>query len=276
MKTKSIQQKLILSFGIFLGFSACSLTPQERPLDPTTLPGLLLSLYRPSAEQLPVSGVSFWIRADDAVNQSGLTIWPDRSGFGSTIAGPQIQIEGNRVNGRPAVLFPGSQPYRLDGLANQLISNTFSVLTVFRNATPSSAINQAFVNIGSSSGGIEFGLDFTSERLILLKSDLLAVLTGVTTITNTSTYYMTSLTYDASGNGVIYLNGTSDVTGTNLQTFTNNGQITIGGRTDDTEYFKGHLAEVIVFTHSLSVTDRQLLECYLSRRYAISVPFACP
>ncbi len=273
---RPLAQRAVLATCSFLAIGNCVLKPQEHPLDPTTLPGLLLSLYRPSAEQLPVSGVSFWIRADDAVNQSGLTIWPDRSGFGSTIAGPQIQIEGNRVNGRPAVLFPGSQPYRLDGLANQLISNTFSVLTVFRNATPSSAINQAFVNIGSSSGGIEFGLDFTSERLILLKSDLLAVLTGVTTITNTSTYYMTSLTYDTSGNGVIYLNGTSDVTGTNLQTFTNSGQITIGGRTDDTEYFKGHIAEVIIYTRFLSVAERQLLECYLSIRYAISVPFVCP
>lgn len=266
----------MLAVCLILAIGSCKLNPQENPLDPNTQQGLLLSLYRSPAEQLPVSGVGFWIRADDAVNQPGLTIWPDRSGYGSTIAGPQIPIEGNRVNGRPAVLFPGSQPYRLDGLASQLISNTFSVLVVFRNGTPSpSGVNQAFVNIGSAVGGVEFGVDGGSERLILLKSNILPMFTGVSTITNTGTYYMTSLTYDTSGNGVIYLNGTSDVAGTNLQTFTNSGQITIGSRTDDTEYFKGHIAEVIIYTRSLPVSDRQLLECYLSRRYAISVPFAC-
>ena len=273
---RPLAQRVVLATCSFLAIGSCVLKPREHPLDPTTLQGLLLSLYRPSAEQLPVSGVSFWTRADDAVNQSGLTIWPDRSGFSSTIAGPQIQVEGNRVNGRPAVLFPGSQPYRLDGLANQLISNTFSVLVVFRNGTATpTGVNQAFVNVGSAVGGVEFGLDGATERLILLKSNTLAMFTGVTVISNTTAYNMSTLTYDASGNGIIYLNGASDVSGTNLQTFTNNGQITISGRTDDSEYFKGHIAEVIVFTRSLSAADRQSLECYFSRRYAISVSFAC-
>lgn len=265
-----------LSFSLFGVTGACAFTPKADPLDPTTAEGLILSLVRPS-EQLPVSGAGFWIRADDAVNQSGLTIWSDRSGFGSTIAGPQIPVEGGRINGRPAVLFPGATPYRQDGVASQLVSNTFSVLVVFRNGTPSSSgVNQAFINIGSAVGGIEFGLDGASERLILLKSNILPMLTGVTVISNTGTYYVTTLTYDTSGNAVIYLNGTNDAAGTNVQTFTNNGQITIGGRTDDTEYFKGHIAEAIVYTRSLSVSDRQSVECYLSRRYAISVPFSCP
>lgn len=255
---------------------ACSFQPQEHPVDPTTTQGLLLSLYRP-VEQLPVSGAGFWIRADDARTQPGFTIWPDRSTFSSMTSGPQIAIEGNRVNGRPAALMPGSTPYRLDGLASQLISNTFSILAVFRNGTATpTGVNQALVNVGSAAGGVEFGLDGATERMILLKSNVLAMFTGVTVISNTTAYYITTLTYDTSGNGTIYLNGASDVSGTNLQTFTNSGQITIGGRTDDTEYFKGHIAELIIYTHSLSVSDRQLLECYLSRRYAIGLSFACP
>lgn len=150
------------------------------------------------------------------------------------------------------------------------------MLVVFRNGTASpTSVNQAFVNIGSAVGGVEFGLDGATERLILLKSNILPMFTGATAINNTTSYNIASLTYDTSGNGIIYLNGVSDVSGTNLQTFTNNGQITISSRTDDTEYFMGHIAEVIIYTRSLPVSDLQLVECYLSKRYAISVPFTC-
>jgi hypothetical protein len=266
------KQQEAARFVFFSG--ACAFKPQEHPVDPTTQ-GLILSLLS-WPEQLPVSGAVLWLRADDAFNQNSLTIWPDRTANASSVAGPLIQIEANQVNGRPAVNFPGSPPYRLDGLASQLISNTFSVIAVFRNGTSTpSGVNQALVNVGSAVGGVEYAVDGGSERLILLKSNVLPLFTGVTVLTNTTPYHITTTTYDTSGNAAIYLNGTSEASGTNLQVFTNSGQITIGGRTDDTEYFKGHIAEVIVFTRSLSLSDRQSLECYLSRRYANNVPFAC-
>ncbi|MCE9598934.1 MAG: LamG domain-containing protein [Spirochaetia bacterium] len=269
--------KIVCIICFLLGCGACSFKPQEHPLDPTTAQGLILSLLGASTEQLPVSGAGLWLRADDAFNQNSLTIWPDRTANGSAIAGPLIPVEGNQVNGKPAVNFPGSSPYRLNGVASQLISNTFSVLAVFRNGTSApTGVNQALINVGPGVGGVEYALDGASEQLLLLKSNVLPMFVGVSPLTNTTPYRITTLTYDTSGNGIIYLNGATEVSGTNLQTFTNSGQITIGSRTDDTEYFKGHIAEVIVFTRSLSVSDRQSLECYLSKRYAISVSFACP
>lgn len=271
-RTKALLQSAFLSacFSLSIG---CSLQPQEHPLDPTTLQGLLLSLT-PSAEQLPVSGFGFWIRADDAVNQSGLTYVPDRSGYGSSVTGPQIPIDASIVNGRPAAPFSGSS--RLFGWANQLQSNVFSSLVVFRNgAPPPTASHQSLLIIGAASGGIQFALNPASAFLASLKSNSVALFTGVTSNSNTAVFNIGSITYDPGGNDVMYLNGTSDVSGTNVQTFTQDGSLSIGGRNDNSAYFTGHIAEVIIYTRSLSVSDRELLECYLSRRYAISVPFAC-
>lgn len=62
---------------------------------------------------------------------------------------------------------------------------------------------------------------------------------------------------------------------TNLQAFVNQGQVAIGARYNSTEFFKGHVAEVIVFTSALPATERQALECYLSVRYNINLSFAC-
>ncbi len=268
--------RLLSGFLVFIALFGC-LEPESSVFDPTTPDGqVLLGLVDSQVTpRLPVSGAGLWLRAQDARIQNSQTLWVDRSDHASMLSGPALSVEPGSANGRPAVYFPGT-PYAVGTLVPPLISSTSSILVVFKNGTPSpTGVNQTLVGLGSASGGFQFGLDGATGRLLALKSDILLLFIGVTPITDTSTYYIASVTYDASGNGSIYLNGTSEVNATNLQTLVHQGQVAIGGRYNSTEFLKGHIAEVIVFTSVLSATDRQALECYLAKRYGIGLSFVC-
>lgn len=267
-QTKALLQRAFLSacFSLSIG---CSLQPQEHPLDPTTLQGLLLSLRTASAEQLPVTGAVIWSRADDAFITSSTTICPERM-YAGNISGPSVPVIAASVGGQSAFYFDGTTHLR--GFAPQMQSNIMSVLTVFRRTVPSGT--NALVGIGNGSGGFEMRLN--ANPLDVLKANVLGIVSGATAITNTSAAYIGTFTYDVAGNASVFINGTLDGSATNAQVFTlSPAHYTIGAKTDSTEPMEGYIAEVIVFPRAITSAERQLVECYLSRRYAITVPFSC-
>lgn len=112
------------------------LTAERSLLDPTTIEGLTLFylIDLQATPQLPVSGVSLWLRAQDARILNSQTVWADRSGLSVTVSGPALLIEAANVNGRPAVYFPGTLNF-VNTLAPQLISSTNTILVAFKNGT---------------------------------------------------------------------------------------------------------------------------------------------
>lgn len=231
---------------------------------------MFLSLLSPSQEQLPVAGASFWVRADDASGNA--TTWTDRA-QGNVLLGAATSVSQAGVGGKPAVLFSGANYYK--GFAVQTnVSNAMSILSVFQRFA--SSANSVFSG-GLDPAGFQLRTSPT-DKLEFLNMGVASVLVGVTNLNNFTTPYIGTATYDASGNCALFVNGTLDASALNLVSFTFDaqGSVAVGARAGGSATFNGYIAEVIAYPRAISASDRQLLECYLSKRYAINVPFSCP
>lgn len=262
--------KIVCILCLLLCCGMCSFKPQEHPLDPTTTQGIILSLLSTSQEQLPVSGASLWVRADDA--RGSATTWTDRA-YGNVLLGAATSVSQAGVGGKPGVLFSGTNYYK--GFAVQTnVSNAMSILSVFQRFA--SSANTIFSG-GLDPGGFQLRTS-PADKLEFLDMGVASVQVGVTNLNNFTTPYIGTVTYDASGNCSLYENGTLDASSLNLVSFTFDaqGSVAVGARAGGTATFNGYIAEVIAYPRAISASERQLLECYLSKRYAISVPFSCP
>ena len=142
-----------------------------------------------------------------------------------------------------------------DGTSSFQQNRTFSVIAYVKVA---SAINGGIISRGSNA---------TYYRLATGKGNLVDsnaedVLAGNTAVTN-NIWQNTAMTIDGSGNIIIYLNGTSDNTGStasNLNNGNNQGWFDIGqdsssGLSCGGEGFVGNLDEIAYFAKVLSSTE---------------------
>ena len=263
----------ILAFGIAVFSSSC-VDDNCIPYDGVCNPIVTWLLYRggvPAKSPDKISGLKLWLKADAGASNTG---WLDQSGNTNNVSGTATLVT-NAINGQPAMRFNATSNEMSNTSTTGLNFSAFSFLTVFRRGAVNTTVAHTFLVIGApAASGRQFRLTgLGSNAMELVQANTAVVARAQTAITSTTAYNIGVLNYGANGAYAFFLNGNPDGNGSNLTTFSGTS-LYVGSR-GATEYYDGDIAEIIVYDNTVSDSDRQGLECYLSRKYGINVNQIC-
>ena len=238
---------------------------------------------------LQLSGASqhlaLWLDAADRTTletdgQSNVSIWKDKSGRGhhalQNSAAAQPRVIQQALNGRPVVRFDGNDVLSMPDGTISTGNDSYTVLMTFR---------AAMVHDGGLLGAGPWSARANSMHFRLQRDGSLVnhwwggdnVITPPGTIVGGQPYVV-SVVYDSAygklGRRQLYLDGESQPRGETIQ----EERADIGAEGNRVglawnEFWRGDIAEVIVFHSALSDEDRRRVEHYLIEKWA---PVAAP
>jgi hypothetical protein len=236
---------------------------------------------------------AFWIRADlgtsTTTNGSPVSSWQDVSGNGNNIsqttAVQQPVYTASLMNGYPAVLFDnnstaGQNDY-FSGVDDPSLDNTngLTIFTVVRQTNLAGAARSIIAkrtNVGVNQAYMFFF--YTSDRI---HTDIVSndnrFMTPAPAFT-TGTNYILNLHYDgtlaAGSRAKVYAGQTLLVTSTETAaTIPDYNSPLIVGATHvgDNRAFGGYISEIIIYREALGLSERILVDNYLSAKYDIAL-----
>lgn len=234
---------------------------------------------------IPTSGLGVWFKADAGVtSQSGLVSqWADQSGNArhatQTSSGSQPTAVSNVVSGKPVLRYDGTSDY----MSFTLPINGLTAMTLI-------LVSAAGADVDGTYYGDQYAPLFWRETgswgTVHLSPFQRYVRHrfGTGQSNNIPSYSRTSpatgfsvTTAVKSGTAeAIYVNGiqAANLSG-KLATIANTGSAATLGRGTST-YFKGDIAEVIVYTRALTDAERQQVDQYLLAKYGLTSTPAAP
>ena len=191
-------------------------------------------------------------------------LWKDKSGNGhdasQSAGGSRPSPVANGQNGLQTLSF--------DGSADHLRSTTFSISQPF-------SVYAVAKSTGTSGNGYLFdGVTDNNQRSLLAfhydsKIQIWAASWANTNLATPNGFVNISATFDSSNSRVV-LNG-NVVSGLNPSTRNLTNGITIGGNyLSSGDYFKGEMAEIIIFNKNHSDTEREDVEGYLAQKWGLT------
>ncbi len=236
---------------------------------------------------------AFWIRADlgtsTTTNGSPVSSWQDVSGNGNDISQTTVVQQPlyttSLMNGYPAVLFDnnstaGQNDY-FSGLDDPSLDNTngLTIFTVVRQTNLAGAARSIIAkrtNVGVNQAYMFFF--YTSDRI---HTDIVSNDNRFSTPApafTTGTNYILNLHYDgtlaAASRAKVYSGQTLLVTSTETDaTIPNYNSPLIVGATHvgDNRAFGGYISEIIIYREALGLSERILVDNYLSAKYDIAI-----
>ncbi len=242
----------------------------------------ILRSFPPSSVQqfkpTDINACSLWL---DAADLTGPTIstWTDKSGNGSNAtANNPITILTNAVNGN-SVLSVTTGSVGTERYLNGSIAITGTGLTVISAFKMDSASGGAARIIGLGAPGVN---DYNSVLYV-----------GILRQTNNNmgayrngTHAAPTLTYGVPAISTTYFDGTtafSYINGGTASSFASAGNFGITSYSVmantsnlDNQYFSGYMCEMIVYNSTLTLPQRQQVEGYLSKKWAIALATTHP
>jgi hypothetical protein len=227
-----------------------------------------MCLNAPVRAQIP-SGELLWLRADSGISQTQgmVTRWLDQSGHGNDAIQPTQSAQPSYLtriaNGLPVVRFDGTTSYMI-GASVFPVQQDYSLTFVVR------INNFGYNNNVVSGNSYAHYLGGTMTPYVLHDDNFATQLAS--SIPVTASFNVVTYTYLQSSHVVsIYINGLfadSAVMDANIDS------TIFLGAFEAQSLLDGDLAEVSLYNRVLSTLDRQQLEEYLLRKYAIILPQA--
>jgi hypothetical protein len=222
-------------------------------------------LYTRVFEPTDVDGCNLWLDSADArsltLSGSNVTQWNDKSGNANHASGGVSPTYTTN-----AVVFDGTTQYLTSPYSASLTTETFFMVGT---NTGSTATNIAHTITGASVDGGKHLFTF-GTTLNVNSQNVAAGPSGGTVATNQRMMYQYNRTI---GNVVtLLLNGTS-VASASLGAYVAGTTTWIGrwpGTTTDN--WQGSMHEIIGFNKTLSISENQLVEGYLSTKWGITLP----
>ncbi|HEY9684984.1 MAG TPA: FN3 associated domain-containing protein [Oculatellaceae cyanobacterium] len=237
--------------------------------------------YEVDATALPISrnGLVAWFDANNGVTTSGtaVTSWSDLStNQNSATQGTSTKrptLTTNAINGLSAVTFNGTSQF-LQLPSSSSLSNFSSGVSMFAVIKPTAVTAGARVmdmGNGATSDNLQLQLpSTTSASLYTYNGSTPSSVTSSSGIT-LNQFQLLEAIDDGSGTASIFTNGVLGGQNTSMGTINNItrannfiGQGSAGGN-----YFKGQIAELILYNRGISVTERATLEGYLLSKYQL-------
>lgn len=197
----------------------------------------------------------------------------------------EVVYKNQGINGIPSISFSGASSANgffklspttsvLDAINLNFVDNKFTIFIVSKLATSGDSINRfLFYNGDPSFDGYGYFRSSTNTRAILFGGLYVGESTAASITTDPE---VLSLTY-AGNDGImsLYINGATEA----IADFTGRTMVmplttyfAIGGNSGNiAENFNGLISEVIIFERLLKTEERQAVERYLGKKYAIQV-----
>jgi prepilin-type N-terminal cleavage/methylation domain-containing protein len=261
-----------------------------------------LTTARTLTQSAPVAGIRgllLWLettqeksfRPSETDDKDQLTAWYDSNPqltnantFSTTASANITYLANSAINSLPAVLYSAAATTG-SAFSGTVISAPYNSYTIFyvARSTNLAAANTIFYNGVAGTNG--FGVSLTSAGLNSFSYSAATAVNGTATSTaNQATadiYCITTAPQSVDGvivaepviqsfkNGVIDINSTTTTASWVVPT----GNFFIGNSsaTGAADEFVGEIAEIIMFDSVLSKSDRQEVERYLSRKFAINI-----
>lgn len=226
------------------------------------------------------SNLVLWLDANTIVgtNASIITTWPDQSGYGYDFTlGNGAVFNSPSVNGYPAFNFNGTNQYFERAYTADITPMEFTVFTSTK-VSSSGSYKAVISNRDDPAGAATAGYILYSRPTSNNWTFWTGTPSGWALANSTSTAGSWSgqvLEYQDIPNGKkFYLDGATSVMNSQSMTSNPNRPCRVGaGRNESSPdyYFKGDIAEVIIFNQVLNSAERIIVNNYLSAKYNYSL-----
>jgi hypothetical protein len=223
-----------------------------------------------------ISGCVLWLKADTGVQTGGggaVTNWVDQSGQGNDASqgtgSAQPALVNNILGGMPALDFDGGDVLNMPDGTVPTGNSSYSVFAVVRADSMGAYGYLGSGNYGSGSQVSAFRFDGGSYVNHYWWSNDLATPGNSVKAGN---WYLIAHTYDNTVGRVAYINGLW--MSSNANTSHNNGSAnnTIG-KSYNTEYWRGEIAEIIIYSEALTSVDLDRVGAYLEQKYGLNTAY---
>jgi len=202
-----------------------------------------------------IPGCSLWLDGADTATMNStptVTTWTDKSGQGNNVTGTATYSSGTMT-------FNGSTQ-AFSNTAYVFPSNAYSMFAVYSNTTAPGAtsyMNVVYGNGGYPMLGVYGSSKFVSARSVVANTGALSPNIVASNVLVGATY--TPSTFSP------FINGSAETTlaGTTLAAT----GIYVGGPTN---YFNGSVSEILIYSATLTQTQRQTVEGYLAWKWGIN------
>ena len=209
-----------------------------------------------------IVGCSLWLDGADTATMNStptVTTWTDKSGQGNNVTGTATYSSGT-------ITFNGTNQ-AFSNTTYVFPSNAYSMFAVYSNTTAPAAtsyMNVVYGNGGYPMLGIYGYLNAVSARSVVANTGALSPnVAASSTVLVSATY--TPSTFSP------FINGSAETTlaGTTLAAT----GIYVGGPTN---YFNGSISEILIYSATLTSTQRQSVEGYLTWKWGLRVRVPSP
>jgi hypothetical protein len=240
-----------------------------------------LSIRTTAFSPANLSGLSLWLKADAGVTLSGsnVTAWADQSGNGKNAVGASTfpTLQSNAINGLPAIRFNNtgldtsrfsiSSSFNLKNSSAFVVVKQLSLENAFPRYLSFPSLNDLDYN---ADDGLAVLFNNGVPQLQITSNTIDTVISDATA---DNVFAIASYKIDNSGNISAFYNGGSEGTGQNSNMASQNGvsEIYIGQSPSNitTEGIYGDIAEIVMYSRSVTTPERQQVEAYLNAKYAI-------
>jgi hypothetical protein len=216
---------------------------------------------------VPSTGLRLWLRADQGTTVDGsnnVSTWSDQSPLHNDAtqgSGSQPLLVTGAMNGLPVVRFSGSgQSLNLPDVMNSATQGEIFIVAKLKDFT--NAAN-GLVHFGGSTGtfygATQVWNDFgggDGQPITLADPSVL------------TSPHLFDASMDSAHTGVVQLNGIVISTKPNVGTYFRPNPLL--GSDWQNDFFKGDIAEVVVYDHVLTTSDRALVNGYLQAKYNLA------
>jgi hypothetical protein len=232
----------------------------------------------PSIWRAPASGLLVWLKADKDVRlgPSGIALWGDQSGGDNNASqaapGSQPSLVPQAVGGRPALRFDGADDFLLLAGGFNDFRQGLSAFIVARVSPGSTWVRFLDLGQGPCANNIFFGRKGAASQLgfwVYASGVTAGKVDGPGGIVPDQ-FQTASAVLGAQGRVTLYRNGQEVASGTTSEpTMATRRPATIAkGNYDPADpFFKGEIAEVLLYNRAVSETERVYIEAYLHAKY---------
>ena len=246
---------------------------------PATHPFKLFPPLTPVFTPVQISGCGLWLDAADrstfTLSGSNVTAITDKSGTKTVTVTSTPTYNSSNFNGLPSFVFTSGTRF---SVTTSALGQNFSLVGVYRvTGTSGPSPNAVPIAVGSPASGNETGMGWNGGSLYYNFYDFGSG-EGNTTVVSTINVNLIHVGVKSSSapNMLTTVNGTVGTTGTSSYS---NANTTINVGNAGTNFgFLGNLAEAIVYSNALSVSQRQVVEGYLASKWGLldSLPSTHP
>jgi hypothetical protein len=228
---------------------------------------------------IPRSGLQLWLDANNSVTASGgsISTWSDISGQQNNAtqntSADQPTLVSDAINGLSAVSFNGStQCLQLPG--GSAFSNFSSGASIFVVTEPTSVTSGArFIDLGNGSASDNLLLDeptASGAALYVYNGSSPSNVTSSSAIT-TNQFQLLEAVYSGTTTATISTNGVAGAQSASMNTIanTNRANCYVGQGSGGGNYFKGQIAEILVYNRAVTASEQASIEGYLLSKYQI-------